>query len=80
MLNVLPRSHDMELLSLRYVVGDDVLHGFSADMACCQNGRLKSILHSLQIGVAGLDNGVDERHLDGGWFAARRGDRESGRR
>ena len=80
MLNVLLRPHHMELLRLYDVVSDDLLHGVGADVARCQDSRLKSILHSLQIGVAGLDNGVDERHLDGGWFAARRGDRESGRR
>ena len=82
MLDVLLRPHHMELLSLRYVVGDDALHGFSADVACCQDGRLKSIFHLLQMGIVGLHHVVDERsgHFDGGWFAARRGDRESGRR
>ena len=80
MLNVLLRPHHMELLGLRYVVSDDVLHGFSADVACCQNGRLKSIFHFLQMDIAGRYDGVDEGHLDGGWFAARRDDRESDRR
>ena len=80
MLDVLLRSHHMELLSLRYVVGDDALHGFSADMARCQNGRLKSIFHTLQIDIVGRDYVVDEGHLDGGWFAARRDDRKSCRR
>ena len=71
----------MELVSLRDVVGNDVLHGCLADVACGQNSRLKSILHLLQVDVSGLDDVVDERsHLDGGCVAARRGDRESGRR
>ena len=82
MLDVLLRSHHVELLSLRYVVGNDVLHCFRADMACCEYGGLKRIFHFGQMGIARLHNGVDERsrHLDGGWFAAGRGDRESGRR
>ena len=82
MLDVLLRSHHMELLSLRYVVGDDALHGFRADVACGEYGGLKRIFHFGQMGIARLHNGVDERsrHLDGGWFAARRGARESGRR
>ena len=81
MLNVLLRPHHMELLGLRDIVGDDVLHGFSADMACCQNGRLKSIFHFLQMDIVGLHNVVDEgTHLDGGWRTARGSDRESCRR
>ena len=80
MLNVLLRPHHMELLRLRNVVGDDVLYGIGADVTRGQNGRLKSIFHTLQIDIVGRDYVVDEGHLDGGWFAARRGDRESGRR
>ena len=73
MLDVLLRSHHMELLSLRYVVGDDGFHGFRADVACCEYGGLKGILHFDQMGITGLHDVVDERdgHLDGGWVTAR---------
>ena len=81
MLNVLLRPHHMELLRLDDVVSDDLLHGVGADVARCQDSRLKSILHLLQIDIAWLYDVVDEgTHLDGGWRTARGSDRESGRR
>jgi hypothetical protein len=78
--NVLLGSHHMKLLSLRYIVCDDLLHCIGTDVARSQNGRLEGILHLLQISVVGLYHGIDERHLDGGGHTARGSDRESGKR
>ena len=63
---MLPRTHDVELLGLRNVVGNEVLHGILAHMARRQDGGLKSIFHFRQIRIIRLDDVVDERgHRDG---------------